>query len=174
MDRMKGVGSALRKVARRLTMGAGALTAAWLLATVLTSVVAPAQPIAVATDQSGWGSEALNAVRDQAIALAPLPVANACGMGASSCFKCHNGGRAAAPKMDKTAAPWHRDHKTVNDSCAGCHGGNARIIKKEIAHANLAKDPRVRAEACTACHKSGNAPALLKSYQMASSGGKKP
>lgn len=174
MDRTKGVGAALRKAVRRLCIGAGALTTAWLLVTALTLFVTSSPPVAPAGGHTGWGSEALNAVGERAFALAPLPVANACGMGASSCFKCHNGSRAAAPKMDKIAAPWHPDHKTVNDSCAGCHGGNARIIKKEIAHGNLARDPRARAEACTACHKSGNAPALLKSYQAASSGGKKP
>ncbi len=69
--------------------------------------------------------------------ISPIALANACGMGASSCFKCHNGTRAAAPKSDKATDPWHPDHKTVNDSCVGCHNGNARLMKEEMAHAKM-------------------------------------
>jgi hypothetical protein len=121
-----------------------------------------------------WGSEALQVARDRAFEWAPFAVANACGLGASSCFKCHNGNRAAAPKSDKKKDPWHPDHKVVNDSCVGCHGGNARIIKKEIAHTKMVANPLTTPDACTHCHKSGDEPALLKKYQQVASaaGGK--
>lgn len=112
---------------------------------------------------AGWGAESL--VESDG-AWSPIAAANACGMGASSCFKCHNGKRAAAPKMDRKDGAWHADHKTVNHSCVGCHNGNARIIKKELAHADLLKDPRTKADACAACHKSQDTNALLKAYQQ--------
>lgn len=168
MKPINRIGTTCRRVARRLWVGAGVSVAAWLLAVAWSSATVLSESV----EPPAWGSEALNTVRDQAVALAPISVANACGIGASSCFKCHNGTRAAAPKTDKKASPWHPDHKTVNDSCVGCHGGNARIIKKEIAHTNLAKDPRANPQACAKCHQSGNAPALLKSYQAAAAGGK--
>lgn len=111
----------------------------------------------------GWGAEALLA--DAAPAWSPIAAANACGMGASSCFKCHNGSRAPAPKADKQAAPWHVDHKTVNHSCVGCHNGNARLIKQELAHKDLVKDPRTDTQTCATCHKGGNVAELVKAYQ---------
>ena len=179
MDRLKRIGRSCREFVRTLCKGAGAAAAAWLLAVALTSVATLlSEPPDSGTRDAGakaapaWGAEALNAAREQAFALAPVAIANACGIGASSCFKCHNGARAIAPKTDKKASPWHPDHRTVNDSCVGCHGGNARIIKKEIAHTDLVKDPRARAEACTHCHKSGNAPSLMSAYQAVPKGGK--
>jgi hypothetical protein len=109
----------------------------------------------------GWGSEAIADVRDMMRAVSPIAEANACGMGASSCFKCHNGTRAAAPGDAK----WHSDHKSVDNSCAGCHKGNPRLIKKELAHAELVKDPRAKvSDQCASCHKSGNAADLAKAY----------
>ena len=40
------------------------------------------------------------------------------------------------------------------------------LIKKELAHAELVKDPRPKAaEMCASCHKSGNAADLAKSYK---------
>lgn len=177
MDRLKGIGQTCRRIVRLLCKGAGIATAAWLLAVAWGSVVTLSElhdPGVRSAEKAApaWGGEALNAVREQAFASAPLAIANACGIGASSCFKCHNGARAMAPKMDRKAAPWHPDHKTVNDSCVGCHAGNARIVKKEIAHADLVKDPKAKVEACTNCHKSGNAPSLMSAYQMASKGRK--
>lgn len=193
MNPVKGMGPAFRKVVRKVSVGAGALAAIWLIAVTWTSVITLSKPSEpgprvtqaqatpaeaaqpwqeLASARPAWGSEALNAVREQAFALAPMAVANACGLGASSCFKCHNGKRAPSPKMDKKATPWHPDHSTVNDSCVGCHGGNPRVIKEEIAHANMQKDPRVNIAACAKCHQSGNAPTLLKSYQGAAAGGK--
>jgi hypothetical protein len=99
---------------------------------------------------TGWGAEAIAEVREAMRAVSPIAEANACGAGASSCFKCHNGTRAAAPGDAK----WHADHKSVDNSCVGCHKGNARLIKKELAHADLVKDPRPKsAELCSPCHK---------------------
>jgi hypothetical protein len=173
MDQEKGLGQAGRKLIRKLCKGAVALSAAWLLAVAATSVVKLSEPLdPKAAAKPDWGSEVLAAVSEQAFEISPLAIANACGIGASSCFKCHNGTRAVAPKMDKKMNPWHTDHKTVNDSCVGCHGGNARIIKKEIAHTNLTKDPRGKGDLCANCHKSGDSTALLKTYQAAASGGK--
>lgn len=133
-----------------------------VLAAAAAVALMPAAPDRAA-DAKSWGGEALVVSSD---AWSPIAAANACGMGASSCFKCHNGARAAAPKMEKATAPWHVDHKTVNQSCAGCHKGNARIIKKELAHEGLVKDPRASsAETCGTCHKSGNVAELAKTYQ---------
>jgi hypothetical protein len=108
----------------------------------------------------GWGEEAIAEVRDAMLAVSPIAEANACGAGASSCFKCHNGTRAAAPKDAK----WHADHKSVDDSCVGCHKGNARLIKKELAHGDMVKDPRPKAaELCASCHKA-DAARVAKAY----------
>lgn len=115
---------------------------------------------------SGWGAEALINVQDAVGSISPIADANACGMGASSCFKCHNGTRAVAPSMDKKSGLWHLQHKTVNGSCAGCHKGKQRLIKKELAHEGLIKDPRLAvADTCDSCHKSGNSGELNKQYQ---------
>lgn len=104
--------------------------------------------------QTGWGTESLNVVRDGLSQISPIALANACGMGASSCFKCHNGTRAAAPGMDAAKSPWHVQHKTVNNSCVGCHKGNPRLMKEEMAHANMVKSPKQGADSCGNCHKS--------------------
>lgn len=101
----------------------------------------------------GWGSESLAEWPAGLEKLSPIALANACGMGASSCFKCHNGKRAAAANMDPAKAPWHADHKKVNNSCVGCHKGNARLMKEELAHAGLLKTPRSGAAECGGCHK---------------------
>ncbi len=156
-----------RKPVRRIAGYAGATLLA-TVAAVVWSVLATAPqsdggvPVSVAAN--GWGSEALETLQAHARELAPIPVANACGIGASSCFKCHNGKRAEAPKMDKDKAPWHAQHKTVNDSCAGCHGGNARIIKKELSHQGMVNDPRTKPELCASCHKADDPAALVKRY----------
>jgi len=137
-------------------------TVAWV--SLVTEQQSQAAPASVAS--AGWGHEALGGLREYAAALSPIANANACGMGASSCFKCHNGIRAAAPIMDPKKGPWHFDHKSVNGDCVGCHKGNERLIKKELAHTGLIKDPRQKtAETCDACHKSGNTAELNKRYQ---------
>jgi hypothetical protein len=76
-----------------------------------------------------WGGEALNAVYRGIAESSPIQLANACGSGASSCFKCHDGKRASAPKYDEQTSPWHLNHKTVEHSCVGCHK-NERIVRK--------------------------------------------
>jgi len=117
------------------------------------------------TQAAAWGEEVLLQAREHVSALSPIAAANACGMGASSCFKCHNGTRAKAPGMDKQKDPWHVQHQTVNYSCAGCHHGNPRLIKKELAHAELIKDSRTRPDTCESCHKGQDVGKLLKTYQ---------
>lgn len=102
----------------------------------------------------GWGGEATMALTEGVAWLSPISLANACGMGASSCFKCHNGKRAAAPEMEAAKAPWHAQHAKVNNSCVGCHKGNSRVMKQEVAHAKLLAKPRDNtAEVCGSCHK---------------------
>lgn len=121
---------------------------------------------AAISNDTGWGHEAVVDLSEYAAALSPIASANACGMGASSCFKCHNGTRAAAPKMDAEAGLWHAEHKSVNGSCSGCHKGKQRLIKKELAHEGLIKDPRMKiAETCDDCHKTGNSAELNNRYK---------
>lgn len=103
---------------------------------------------------AGWGAESLTVLQDGLSKVSPIALANACGMGASSCFKCHNGKRAGAPNMDEAKAPWHTQHKKVNNSCVGCHKGNPRLMKEDLAHAQMVKSPRGGAESCGGCHKS--------------------
>ncbi len=113
-----------------------------------------AQPVADVA-ATGWGAEASTAVAVGLTQLSPISLANACGMGASSCFRCHNGKRAAAPNMDAAKSPWHKQHAKVNNSCVGCHKGNARIMKEDLAHAKmLAKPHDNSAGACASCHSS--------------------
>ena len=145
-----------------LTVLFSASTAAWL------SLVEEqqSQVTQISRADSGWGQEAIGELREYAAALSPIANANACGIGASSCFKCHNGTRAATPKMDAKTGPWHADHKSVNGSCVGCHKGKDRLIKKELAHEGMIKDSRLKvAETCDSCHKSGNSADLNKRYQ---------
>jgi hypothetical protein len=148
-------------------VAAGAFTAALIVWSVFSVMLAPqAGPGRHPTDAAGWGQEAVESLGAQVATLSPIAAANACGMGASSCFKCHNGQRAVAPKIEKATAPWHVDHKTVNNSCAGCHKGNPRLIKQDLAHAQLIKDPRQSTkEVCGSCHKTGNAAELNNRYQ---------
>lgn len=103
---------------------------------------------------AGWGAEATSALAEGARWLSPIALANACGLGASSCFKCHNGKRAAAPNMDATKSPWHAQHAKVNNSCVGCHKGNPRIMKEDMAHKNMLAKPRDNTDqVCASCHK---------------------
>lgn len=104
---------------------------------------------------AGWGGEATAALAQHASALSPIGLANACGLGASSCFKCHNGKRAAAPNADPAKAPWHAQHSKVDNSCAGCHRGNPRVMKEEVAHTKMVAKPRDdSAGTCAGCHTS--------------------
>ncbi|MEJ2691827.1 MAG: hypothetical protein P8166_01940 [Candidatus Thiodiazotropha sp.] len=116
----------------------------------------------------GWGSSAIASLEGGLRQLSPIPLANACGLGASSCFKCHNGKRAGAP----TSQPWHQDHDRVNFSCAGCHGGNPRLMKEGIAHRGLVADSTSQPDKfCFKCHTGDDGSGLLNQY-VASKGGK--
>ena len=154
----------LRTIGRTLWRTAAGLTLVFAFATAWTFVAGDepgAAPQASATQSEAWGHEALTNVGQRMRSISLIAEANACGMGASSCFKCHNGTRAAAPKQEK----WHTDHRTVNDSCVGCHKGNARLIKADLAHANMVKDARTAPETCAKCHQGNDAAELLKSYK---------
>lgn len=105
-----------------------------------------------AEQTDAWGSEVLAEVSEGLQKVSPIPLANACGLGASSCFRCHNGRRAEAPGKDENS-PWHVEHDTVNYSCAGCHKGNPRILKQAIAHKDLVANPVASPEeTCASCH----------------------
>ncbi|MFO1268108.1 MAG: hypothetical protein U1F67_15840 [Rubrivivax sp.] len=100
-----------------------------------------------------WGGEAAAADSEDPLHWLPMAPANACGLGASSCFKCHNGKRAAAPAADATKAPWHAQHAKVNNSCAGCHKGNPRVMKDDVAHTKMLAKPRDDSGgSCGTCH----------------------
>jgi len=110
--------------------------------------------------KSGWGESAIKTLATWS----PIRVANACGMGASSCFKCHNSGRGPAISNDA----WHADHEQVNNDCVGCHQGSPYLLKKSLAHAGLIADPRlVPAKACATCHQSANLKTLVAAYMKA-------
>lgn len=116
------------------------------------------------TTEDAWGQVALSPVDSVLRQVSPLPFANACGLGASSCFRCHNGKRAEAPSDDA----WHTDHAKVNFSCAGCHNGNPRIIKQAIAHKDMIPDPRTTPEqSCSSCHKGDVSSKLANYHQQA-------
>lgn len=122
-------------------------------------------PTAGATPQA-WGDEVLADLSGHVLAGLPIRVANACGLGASSCFRCHNGKRAAAPGGDPAADPWHVQHKSVNNSCGGCHQGNPRLMKETIAHNGLVANPVTEPEkACFGCHTSADAQGLVDTYR---------
>lgn len=127
-----------------------------------------AQPVAVSTSTaSGWGAEAVQILKDNALALSPIPLANACGLGASSCSRCHNGTRADAPNSDVKTAPWHVDHANVNYSCVGCHQGNPRVLRQDIAHGKLIANPRADAgKHCVSCHAAGEIPERAARYSL--------
>lgn len=165
MKQSKTIVDRLRAAARgviRTAAGTAAVVAVAIAWSLASSTPERADSAAApAAGSAGWGAEALADVRDMMRAVSPIAEANACGMGASSCFKCHNGTRAAAPGEQK----WHTDHKSVDNSCVGCHKGNPRLIKKELAHTEMVKDPRAKpAEMCASCHKTGNSADLVKAY----------
>lgn len=109
---------------------------------------------------SGWGAEVLYTESVPILDHLIRP-ANACGLGASSCFKCHNGKRAAIPGKRL----WHSQHAAVNNSCVGCHGGNPRLIRKDMSHKGLIADPRSQPDAsCKGCHQGNNIATLVQTY----------
>jgi len=112
-------------------------------------------------EDGSWSSEVLAEIHEGIIEASPMGIANACGLGASSCFKCHNGKRAEAPGPQK----WHSEHDKVNGSCVGCHSGNQRLMVKNMAHRDLIGDPRMKAqETCMSCHDDADQDALVQQY----------
>lgn len=114
--------------------------------------------------EGAWGSEALAEVGQSLEKLSFFAPANACGLGASSCFRCHNGQRADEPTRSE-AITWHTDHDSVNHSCVGCHKGNPRILKQNLAHRNLIANPLTEPEStCASCHSADEIKDKLKTY----------
>ncbi len=110
---------------------------------------------------ASWGHEALDTEPATLADWLPLAPANACGLGGSSCFKCHNGKRAGLPNMDQKKAPWHAQHSKVNNSCVGCHKGKRAAAPRSDPgkgpwHAQHAKVNNT----CVGCHR-GN-PRVMK------------
>jgi hypothetical protein len=113
-----------------------------------------AQERMLSLDQGEWGAEVFDSIHESVIADGLVRPANACGLGASSCFKCHNGTRAPEPDTNPVSAPWHSEHARVNNSCVGCHNGNPRLMREQMAHKDLIADPRQQpGESCASCHK---------------------
>ncbi len=137
----------LRRVATTLALLA--------LGVVLWAVQFDRRDVDTRSTAAGWGAESIDAATTDPLDWLPMTPANACGLGASSCFKCHNGKRAGAPTSDPVKAPWHLNHAKVNNSCVGCHKGNPRVTKEEVAHAKMVPKPRDNsAESCATCHTS--------------------
>lgn len=114
-----------------------------------------------------WGSESTHVMAHLGH-VQLISLANACGLGASSCFKCHNGKRAEAP----STSAWHGDHAKVNNSCVGCHGGNPRLLKEKIAHSGLIAKPVSSPEkSCADCHAGADVTALAGKYHAEVGGG---
>jgi hypothetical protein len=113
-------------------------------------------------EDGSWSSEVLADVHEGIVSASPIELANACGLGASSCFKCHNGKRADKP-ADKA---WHEQHAKVNHSCVGCHKGNERLMLKDMAHSKLLADPRTDPEqGCAKCHSGDEMTNMLSQYK---------
>lgn len=143
-----------RKAIRNLLRTGLTFSVIMAVIAVLASVGQFAEPQQVAqSDHGAWGAESQFVLRDGLQSISPIALANACGLGASSCYKCHNGKRAAAPNMDAAKSPWHAQHGKVNNSCVGCHKGNPRIMVEASAHTGLVKAPHTGAEVCGDCHK---------------------
>ena len=118
-------------------------------------------------DDGSWSSEVLADIHEKVIISAPIPVANACGLGASSCYKCHNGKRSGLPSKEFCL----EQHKKVNNSCVGCHKGNARLMVESMAHKGLVPDPRTIAqEVCMDCHTGVDLQTLLGKYPKSQQG----
>lgn len=143
------------------------LTALLVMGTVMLIIAThdnkpQAQQVQAQNDsKQAWGDEALSHVSSGLSRISPIALANACGLGASSCFKCHNGRRA--PAVDKKL--WHTQHEPVNYSCAGCHQGNPRLMIKSMAHSKMLSDPRTNLKlACSTCHAGVDMAVLSKPY----------
>lgn len=158
------MGALIKRVARRLRNAGLAFLSLCVIGVGVAVFESVPRSMAGLEPETGWGAESLAEAHEGVSGFSIIGVANACGLGASSCFKCHNGSRADAPNEDPATAPWHAEHRTVNNSCAGCHNGNPRIIRKEMAHNKLIANPRMQpAESCASCH-SGDAESKLTRY----------
>ena len=121
-----------------------------------------------ASGDDGWGSESISMLGHDDLSIPLISLANACGLGASSCYKCHNGKRAGA------ASPlaWHTEHEKVNNSCVSCHGGNPRLMKEKMAHNKMVRnslsDP---GEYCFTCHQESNKEEMVTGYNSILGGG---
>jgi len=166
------MGRRFQRIMRSLRRTVVGVTAFGLVATGL-AVFESSLPTSVADREQtdGWGSESLAEVHKKVEGFSLIGVANACGLGASSCFKCHNGSRADKPESDPEKAPWHPQHAKVNHSCAGCHNGNERIIRKRMAHRELIANPVTAPEqSCANCHSGGETKEYVQRYLTAQSG----
>ncbi len=154
------IGGILRKLLRMTalcSMFAAVLLGWELLALHGEQVESGAQEETVA----GWGNEVLASRPAGLWPTSIIPPANACGLGASSCFQCHNGFRASTPSGEA----WHTQHEAVNNSCTGCHKGNARILREDLAHRNMIVDPRQQpADSCAGCHEGEDVAQLVRKY----------
>ncbi|MEN0037566.1 MAG: hypothetical protein AAGC78_10875 [Cellvibrio sp.] len=181
---MKSLYQILKKSLQHLAKATALTSILWAALFVVSSAIAVGgyyletrtQPVAVANpvpaiqqsivSNDAWGAEALEIIHEQARELSPIAFANACGLGASSCFRCHNDKRAKAPNYSPVDAPWHAQHKSVNYSCTGCHQGNPRILKQEIAHKNLVVNAVSQSEkTCATCHSGEETTRLLSVYR---------
>lgn len=148
-ERNKGKGL-LPVLQTRLRMAIAVMGFVFLTTTLVSSLLVEAPKTAEPTlEFAAWGKEVLHVSEEPGFSLSLIAPANACGLGASSCFKCHNGRRAAEPPADA----WHSDHARVNNSCVGCHQGNPRLMREAMAHTNLLADPRSTPDvSCAGCH----------------------
>lgn len=149
----KGLLARLKRVLKGGSIALGVFVAAGMLAIGVHDLSYDTNTQTTSLERSGWGNEVADAIHDTGILQGIVKPANACGLGASSCFKCHNGRRAAEPTMDPIKAPWHADHSKVNNSCVGCHNGNPRLMRENMAHQNMISRPSSTPdESCATCH----------------------
>ena len=150
----KGLFSRLGRIIKGGSLALGAVVVAGALAIGVHGLTYDSETQTSNLDRHGWGAEVADAVHDTGVLQSIIKPANACGLGASSCFRCHNGRRAPEPTMDPIKAPWHADHSRVNNSCVGCHNGNPRLMREQMAHQNMLSRPRATPdESCTSCHR---------------------
>lgn len=151
-----------RVVSRGARLALLAVTAmAWSLLSQTPPLSSPAHYTYHTPAPAGWGASAIRKIHYSFAACSPIAAANACGMGASSCFKCHASGRG--PAISKS--PWHSDHEQVNNDCVGCHQGSPWILKKSLAHAGMIANPlTVPEKSCATCHQGANISKLVASY----------
>jgi hypothetical protein len=156
--RIKWIDTALKGVAVLAVLGVLQAIGQFGLPVKGTEDVVPA---GLDTTDRGWGEEALRSV-GTADGWQLIPLANACGLGASSCFRCHNGKRAG--KASPVA--WHTEHEKVNNSCVACHGGNPRLMKEKLSHRGMVLNPLTNPEKyCFECHTDDKAQAQLDKYK---------